>query len=306
VNLTAEIRKVLMQIPELGLVSIRHGTVEFTPPLFNLCMPLAGAVLSYLRTYSTVRGLSGDFFLCLYDGWREYSAQCASPVFVAWRDVDPSRYTGRGSAGEPRFMHVYEDGVFPVMPLPVLAFCRHHGDRNTFLLPDGEFLRNQFVGFTNQVAQSDKEWQAKSGTALYWRGSRLIVRRFNEPTPRDFVTSIVDPRIDARYSNRDVPISEFLNHKYLLDLDGMVSAWSGLYWKLRSNSMPVKLTSHWEQWYYPMLEDGKHLVLTDRDLVATYQRLIEDDDRSHMIAEQGRALSQMLTYAFAVEEFTIS
>lgn len=304
-TMSNDIANILGMIPELAYVSIRAGSISYTPPLHNLFLSRVAPVLAYLRTYSSIRSFNGEFFLCLYDGWREYSAPFAAPVFVPWKDVEPSRYLGVGSAGEPRFFHQHQDGIFPELPLPVLTFCRHYGDRNAWLMPDAEFLANQFVQFTAQVAANDRDWGAKDGSALYWRGVRRNARSFDEPSPRDFVTSFDSPQVNARYSAGEVSVGEFLKYKYLLDIDGMASAWSGLYWKLRSNSVPVKLKSHWEQWYYHTLRDAKHLVLTDRDLLRTYEWISSNDALACKIAQEGKVFSRGLSYAFAVEEYVI-
>lgn len=303
-TISPDIAGILFNIPELGFVSIRAGRSIFLPPRYHVWIQRADPVLRYLAAYSSLRGFEGDFFLCLYDGWREYSAPCDNPTFVPWREVDQSRYVGLGSVREPRFIHRFDDGIFPVFPLPVLAFCRHRNDPNTMLIPDPEFLQDEFRDYTEKVAQYDIDWSRKDGSAMYWRGSYRSDRSFSEPSPRHFVTSVGAQWIDARYAS-DVPISEALRHKYVLDVDGFVNAWSGLYWKLRSNSLPVKLTSHWEQWYYNMIEDRRHLILSGRDLWTTYEELVSDDQRARLIAEEGRALASRLTCRFALEEYVI-
>jgi hypothetical protein len=303
--LNPEIAGILVDVPELAFISIRNGQLTYVPPQFHTDAHRAVPVISYLRAYAAVRRFQGDFFLCLYDGWREYSLPSAQPNFVPWNVVDKRRYLARGTRGEPRFIHRFDDCIFPEMPLPVLAFCRHVGDRNTWLIPDCEFLTDQFAGFTAQVSTGDVAWDAKDDSSLFWRGRRSPVRHLNETPPRDFVTSFGSSEVDAQYSTGEVPLSQFLQHKYLLDVDGMASAWSGLYWKLRSNSVPVKLRSHWEQWYYPMLLDGEHLVMTGRDLLSTYKSLIRNDSWAQEVAEKGKILSKSLTYRFALEEYVI-
>ena len=300
-----EIGKILTTIQELAYVSIRNGRITYTPPIHSVWERRAGPTLAYLKAYASVRAFAGDYFLCLYDGWREYSEPCASAVFVPWKDVDHSRYIGVGSEGEPRFMHRYQDRVFPVLPLPVLAFNRHRGDSTTWLLPDAEFLVDGFRDITSKVAARDIDWDAKDGSKIYWRGSRWPALSFDGPPPRDFVTSLSDRRVDASFSRGEVSY-EYLRHKYLLDIDGMVNSWSGLFWKLGSNSVPLKLASHWEQWYYYQLVDGEHVVVTDREhLLKTYEKLSRDDLRSSQIARNGKALAAGLTYEFAVEEYMI-
>ena len=56
------------------------------------------------------------------------------------------------------------------------------------------------------------------------------------------------------------PLKDMLPFKYALDLDGMTSAWSAFYWKLYSNCIPIKLASHWEQWYYRELIPYYHYL----------------------------------------------
>jgi hypothetical protein len=263
-------------------------------------------VLSYLSDYGGLRRFEGEYFLCLYDGWREYSSPSVNPIFVPWQDVDPDRYAGVGSEGEPRFAHRYADSIFPVLPLPVLAFCRHVGDRNTLLIPDVEFLFNRFKRLCKEVDQYDVEWNAKHGDTLFWRGNRHCTYYPGQSHlhPRDFITSQTAAFVDAAYT-ADTPLSDQLLHKYLIDADGMVSAWSGLFWKLRSNSVPVKLKSHWEQWYYYLLQDGENLIVSDFNLARTYEKLLKDDHRIRAIAQAGQRLSAQLTYEFACSQYVI-
>ena len=300
-----EIANILRTLPELGYVSVSGDRLSYVPPLFNLVAARrTQQVLSYLQTYSSLRSFRGEYFLCLYDGWREYSVPCQAPVFVPWNEVNSDRYLGFGSRGEPRFVHRFSDGVFPVLPLPVLTFCRHRGDRSAWLIPDPEFLDDEFSHYTSQVMAHDVDWGEKDGSSLYWRGNRRATRALSELSPREYVTSREDYRIDARYAG-DVPVAESLKHKFLLDVDGMVSAWSGLFWKLLSNSLPVKLESHWEQWYYRFIEDQKHLVVSNRDLLRTYEFLKENNARANAIAQEGKRLATRLNRAFAVEEYII-
>src|SRR5689334_11630033 len=143
----AEVSRILEEIPELAWVSVKPRGVQYIPPRFSLREYYSQPVLQYLERYATLRGFEGEFFLCLYDGWREYSKPYEKPIFVPWSEVDHSRFVGRGSEDEPRFVHLYSDGVFPTLPLPVLAFCRHKSDTSTLLIPDPHFLRPDFQEF---------------------------------------------------------------------------------------------------------------------------------------------------------------
>lgn len=300
----SDIRDILTEIPELAFITLDNGLESYTPPIHNVWGGRSGPVNEYLDRYSRARGFSGEFFVCLYDGWREYTSPFANPRFTPWDQCHKPHFASKGSAGEPRFINHIRHDIFPVLPLPVLTMCRHRGDTNTLLIPDAEFLGNQFHPFTSKVDASDIPWSEKDGTCLFWRGSANTCFYSNTlQHPRDFAVQHGFP-VNAAFQSAD--ISEFLRYKFLLDLDGMVSAWSGFFWKLYSNSLVVKLDSHWEQWYYPMLKDRENVWLTGRDLRATFQELrTADSDFTRTIAEGGKALANKLTYDYAVNEYTI-
>jgi hypothetical protein len=302
-----EITQVLDAIPELGFVKVTTKEVFYTPPQCNLLEWRSLPVLGYLKRYAQIRDFEGEFFLCLYDGWREYSKPFENPVFVPWKDVDPTRFTGLGSEGEPRFMHRVSDGIFPTMPLPVLTFCRHKGDKNALLIPDAQYLPCQFSDLVEQVKRHDLDWSDKKGDVLYWRGSPTVSSypQQVDPHPREFITSSKSSFVDASYST-DTPIADQLGHKYLIDADGMVNAWSGLFWKLSSNSVPVKISSHWEQWYYGFLRDGENIIMSDLDLGRTFRRLTENDAIVREVAQAGKKLASRLTYEYACRDYVIS
>ncbi|WP_263408899.1 glycosyl transferase family 90 [Terriglobus tenax] len=302
----ADVSRILHTIPELAWVQVDAHGVEYIPPRYNLCKARSRFVLKFLTQQGALKRLQGEFFVCLYDGWREYSTPFANPTFVPWSDVDPARFTGLGSMGEPRFMHLDSNGIFPVLPLPVLAFCRHRGDTNTLLIPDPHFLNTRFQNYRQQIDLHDLPWEAKA-EILFWRGRKHITNypQQIDPHPREYITSGHWPFVDACYS-KDIPISEQLGCKYILDADGFVNAWSGCFWKLYANSVPVKFRSHWEQWYYPSLRDRENVIFTDLDLETTYDWLRNNDAEASRIAMAGRQVAARLTYEYACEEYLVA
>ena len=100
-----------------------------------------------------------------------------------------------------------------------------------------------------------------------------------------------------------------LNHRHLLDLDGAVNAWSGLFWKLYSNSLVVKITSVWEQWYYDQLEPNVHYVAVDSlSEIGTALNSMCGAGRQQpcqVIAARGKAFVESLTYEYALTKYKI-
>jgi hypothetical protein len=335
-----DVKTVLDDICELGYVSVRDGRVisEISPkrcPVsesWNNWAP----VVRYLRDYARHHPhFGGEFFVCLYDGWREYIEPTfdSDRRYVPWLDIPAEErvrdYIGLGSAGEVRFRAQTAEAaaVYPELPRQVLAYNRHVGDRNTLLVPDREFIENEFASFRNQVIASDIPFSQKDATSLYWRGGPNMTDgyRHNTPAflgermhPRSIAVTLSDPTnaealglggiLDASF--KYTSISEMVKHRYILDIEGMVTAWSGGYWKLLCNSLVIRAPSHWEHWYAPLLRDGvTHLDLPSwnpKDLRATHAWCQSHPTETAAMAAAGSAVARRVTYRYAVEEYTIA
>lgn len=173
-------------------------------------------------------------------------------------EEEQSNYIGIGSILEPRFIpHKYEANpeVYPELPLPILAYNRHMDDRNVLLIPDSEFLLNGFDKYIRRVISCDIDYPSKL-SVMYWRGGRhinsgyryIIDSKFNGLLLRQYGLTKIHPRelVNALTRNEGfsppaldhilntsydyIPLSDALRYRYLLDIDGQVSAWSSFYW----------------------------------------------------------------------------
>ena len=322
-RLHPDIEDVLHNIPELGFVSVHDGHVAAVPPRGPM-PPLSRArwmpILQYIRDYASFHERwSGEFFVCIYDGWREYSRPVTDSLrrYVPWREVEHSKFLGLGSYGEPRFLHRHEDArIYPELPRQVLTYNRHVGDRNALLIPDIEFITTGFEPFLAQVSELGVPWRQKAGKVI-WRGARF---------PADHARSELDgpevvhvrhaavalaatpafrTHLDASFE--PTPIADMLKYRYQLDLDGMANAWSGLFWKLASSSLVFKPASHWEQWYYDRLLPGTHYVALPslEDIPAAIRRCEDSQAACLAMVRRANALIELLTLEYAVAEYVI-
>ena len=102
--------------------------------------------------------------------------------------------------------------------------------------------------------------------------------------------------------------TEMLQYKYQIDIDGEVSAWSGLWWKLYSNSVVFKVNSHYEQWYYNELKEWIHYIPVKADLSdleEKYKWALENDNKCKDIAKAGREFAASLTYENVIKNYKI-
>lgn len=312
-----EIIDVLSDIVELGYVEVSNGSiVKAVPPKNNLChyrWDRWTPTLKYINDYASNHSeFEGEFFVCLYDGWREYSKPSGAPVFVPWESIsDKSKYLANGNVGEPRFRHARDTPceVYPCMPLPVITYNAHARDVNTILIPDAEFIEGHYKRYIDEVLCNDIPWEAKIDAPV-WRGSRNITSGFeyeylgtNGLHPREYL--VRHGGYNASFHPTSITVQ--LQCKYILDVDGMVNAWSGLYWKLLSNSVVVKHSSHWKQWYYDQLEPWVHYVPLENfeDLPKVLDWCKNNDDVCKNIAMNATKFIKMLDYNYATTQFRI-
>lgn len=323
-----EAQQVLREIPELSYIAIRDGRIVDEQraqvnlfsgepwPAWNRRDP----TLRYLADYAAHHSdFGGEFFITYYDGWREFSEPevPSKRIYVPWNSLDKARYAGKGKCGEPRFRHdETATAIYPELPLKVLTYGRHVDDRNCLLIPDSDFLSG-FDTFLADVSAHDVSWTDKQDK-IVWRGSEgnasAPVKLYNHgfgvkhqrhtavefsamPAYRDI--------LDASFVRTS--IAEQLTSRYQLDIDGMVNAWSALFWKMRSNSLVIKAASHWEEWYYDVIKPYIHYVPLDSfhktRTVIDWCRA--NEGRCLDMVRAAQDVTRRLTYDYAVREYTI-
>ena len=85
----------------------------------------------------------------------------------------------------------------------------------------------------------------------------------------------------------------------------MVNAWSGLYWKLYSNSLVIKVKSPFEQWYYNALVPHKHFVpMESLEHVHDVWRYLKTHE-CKKIVQESTSFIKTVTMDFALNEYKI-
>jgi hypothetical protein len=272
----------LREIVELGAFRLHQGRVQLaTLPAVNLYVSTRWNPTLDTAEWMARRGQlpDGEYFVCLFDGWREWSRYVppSGRKVVRWEEIaDRSRFRGSGAAGEPRFVHdPTRPELYPKLCRPVLGYARHRGDADVILLPDPEFVTTRgYEAARNEaeaVSSATPQPSARLGqeTPLYWRGSPntdpLTFGHASPPARVAVVDSSCRPSLDAQFvphGGPRVPIrTQILASPLQLDLDGMVGAWSGRFWKLIAHGVvPVRPETPWEQWFEHRLRAGEHYV----------------------------------------------
>ena len=177
-------------------------------------------------------------------------------------------------------------------------------------MPDFYFISSRgHKRLRRHVAAHDVPWRGKVDS-LYWRGSTCghhrqrdnlrarLVRRCAQ------VGDVAFSRILPHHSkfkrvnvDQPRPISEFLGHRYLVDIDGYSCSWDGLFWKLLSGSLVLKDVSGDRQWYYDRLQPWVHYVpftrQNPRQALAWCQR---HPEAARGIAREGQKLARQISF----------
>lgn len=263
----------LRLIPELGFVRVGGGSLQLSLPPRELeregvVMKRWEPTMHYLRSYAAHhRDWQGEFFVTIYDAWREYSWYVpeAERKYVPWTPALNRFFSSHGARREPRFCHRHPDNtIYPVLCRPVLTYNRHLKDRGALLIPDAHLIMGEFDRFRKMVETSDVAFDDKPvRDRILWRGSKNVsANRYHVRMQAVKATALNRIKgLDASFDFMDVATQ--LQHPYLLDLDGFASAWSAFYWKMLSRSVVIKHDSGWEQWYYDSLAPNEHYIPID-------------------------------------------
>jgi hypothetical protein len=192
---------------------------------------------------------------------------------------------------------------------PVFTWCRHkERGKRAVCFPDYEALNGNYT-FLQEVSLGFRKypWGNKQNLAV-WRGAPtglgiVDTELLDRPRTQLVQMSILFPQfIDARLTglypgqNRDIlgpllgnplSVSEQLQYKYQILVDGHVSAFSRAYWELFSNCVIFKHESPWYQWFYSQLQPYVNYIPYEADasdLVEQLMWAMQHDEEAHQIS----------------------
>lgn len=205
---------------------------------------------------------------------------------------------------------------------PIFATCKRGDAPFVLHLPIQLSIEweKEFVPLIEKACQHSP-WEGKI-PQIFWRGFCNDADNYNDPTqwtklPRGKLCYLSQQHphlVNAAFSGfhahqistdlreifcRFFPLSqasweEYLNHKYLIDLDGYVASTPGCAWKLLSNCACFKHDSPFTLWFYKILKPGVHYIPIKHDLSDLLEKLQwakEHDPETRQIAENGRILA---------------
>jgi hypothetical protein len=214
---------------------------------------------------------------------------------------------------------------------PCVCYCSNRA--NDCLVPDPFFLEDFGYQSLRKKLADQIPWKDRK-SVIFWRGASSGIGVFAETdrvyylrnlarlplgVPVDAAFSRITPDVastlgpeeeaklrEGRFVADPVPKTDFLNYKYLLDIDGNSNSWGGLYSNLLTGSLVVKCQSRkgFRQWYYPRLKSGENCVLLDADLGnwRDVRNVLHDDELAEDIGRNGRDFALGLNVAAELKD----
>jgi len=303
---------ILNQYGGLGMLSINGKDISVThyPKLTNYNDVRLPCMVKWLNMFMFKHNcdntLNGNYFFTVFDGFREHTEPSLTGRYKRLRINDLHKY-GKLLFTNPN--QLKED--YPLLPHPVIAYGRHKNDYQVIRIPNHDFIvQNGFQSIKKEIKICDKNWNLKENV-IYWRGGNhgskyRIYDSSMQYNQRELAVNMGKKCQDICNIkfDRSTEKSEFLNHKYLLDIDGMVNAWSGLFWKLSSNSLVLKVESHFEEWYYDYLIPYYHYIPIKgdlSDLIDQFKWLQNNENSLQQIVENAGKFVNDIDFEFSIE-----
>ncbi|NGX32219.1 MAG: hypothetical protein K1060chlam4_00260 [Candidatus Anoxychlamydiales bacterium] len=196
---------------------------------------------------------------------------------------------------------------------PVFCISKKKNNDKVILFPHIEWMeKNDLLLDRLSKAALQLNWEKKESQA-FWRGTTtgFLDLDKNERLKIVKLASHYPHLIDASFSNivqiseenkkylvenfelkeKASPIDQ-IKYKYLLSIDG--NAFSGsFFWQLFSNSVVLKNSSNYLEWYYSGVKSDKHYLEfdSDKDLISKIHWLKDNDKKAKKISENANVFA---------------
>jgi hypothetical protein len=233
------------------------------------------------------------------------------------------------------FLISYFDGTpFPGSEVrceaSILVPAKRKGLEGYPLIPDWRSLGEWWISDIKSVQKSMAAipWEAKKNFAV-WRGSvtnriRVDLCHLAKLHPQyldaKINLKIEDPFLQEQAQKEELygdhlSWDEFLSHKYLPIVDGVMCAAPAFQWRLLSNSLTFLQEAEGVQWFYGAIEPFVHFIPVKSDLSDLIEKLQwaqshdlecrQIAEQSTLFARQSLLFDQVLLYlAFVLKEYS--
>lgn len=242
----------------------------------------------------------------------------------------------QGDLSAGQFLVVVSDWVNDDLfcEAPGFGFSKRKIDEKTLLLPDPFYLSTRGYEASLPLIESGRVPWTQRSSSCFWRGSStgrslsagdwktnprvalcLMARAINDDTFLDAkltdVVQCASPEVEqlvkaAGITGERLPVSTFLNYRYIVDIDGNSTAW-GLFEKLYMGCVVLKVEGQWTQWFYPKLIPWTHYIPVRGDLSNLVEQIEwarSHDQECQEMTTKCQQLVQELNYPSVLQHYS--
>jgi len=232
------------------------------------------------------------FVMCVYDGYRERIKYNLTNVFTTV-NVQMNDYKDqveiKCKSTEIPILHKMKY---------IFASCVHKNDYYSKCIVNFHYITYNFMfNFFDEISKNRVEWDRKLNVCVYRStlpsDQKTNLFKENDEGPRHIFHRMYNNtrNILVNYSEEKMSISQQLQYKYILDIDGNTSTWTATIWKLYSGSVLLKQDSIWNQWFSDKLIEWVHYVPINNDMSNVFTQIqwcINNDDKCRQIVNNAK------------------
>jgi hypothetical protein len=201
------------------------------------------------------------FIICIWDGYLEYHY---------YSDRNIPKYFLKNELDNKDYIMIDNLNEYPVLHknLYVLTMSSPLGFKNICDITDRYYfnmnLYNNFRSIHNNILFESKINKIiYAGSISHGFKYNYSKRRDIEINQRKYLKNIIKNKEYIYYPSW-INKKNMIEYKYILEVDGSVSTWDAIAWKLNSGSVIIKSDSVWRQWFYDEFLPWIHYVpITD-------------------------------------------
>jgi len=325
-----QIKKDLSYVPKSGITKDMMSRTLEQDPMHLVLFKIKNGTIAV--EYNNQMEMRWQNFTCdpIIAALSELSTYITLPdvEFVFSLDDAPFNWFGSGKTGT-----LIEPSTYRA---PIFSACKIPEDVNVILVPDSHTLSSIKNNVIQEIALGNTtfRWDTKKNMA-FWRGAttggRFKLNNFEQfPRTKLAKLSVEFPKVlDAKftffwgidddetknklkelyYLAETTSISDHIQYKYQILIDGNSASWPRAYWQYQCNSVVFKQNSPYIVWHNDLFKPWVHYIPFNHncdDLIDKIKWAINNDDNAQRIAHNANEIanaclkhSDILVYIYA-------
>ena len=168
--------------------------------------------------------------------------------------------------------------------------------KNIFLIPNFYTYNNNIP--LNEIIDIPFDFKINKAVGAFsntcWNRLELKKWSIDKQNIEINITMAIGPVVPELMSSQTISIKEQLNYKYIISMDGCVTSWNGLLWKMYSNSLVIKEKTNCIEYWYFLLNDQNiiEFEINNMDIILN---IINNNYKNDTMLKEQQELAKIIT-----------